>query len=64
MKDHEAHKRLVAFVANYPSQKAAAAALHISSPYLGDLLKGARPLSDRILNEIGLARVIIEKRSA
>ncbi len=39
------------------SQKAAAAQLGISQPYLSDLLHGRRDVSDQMLVRLGLRRV-------
>lgn len=47
---------LRAFVAQRPSQAAAAADLGVSAPYLSDILAGKRDFSDRVLKAIGLRR--------
>ena len=47
------------------SQKAVAKRLGITQQYIGDLLAGQRTFSDRILDKLGLTRVIVKaKRSA
>ena len=51
-------KALRAFVAKYPLQKEAAAALGISPNYLSDLLLGRRDFSKTILTALGLRRVV------
>lgn len=56
-------ERLQAFVAKYPTQRAAAEALEISGPYLSDLLSGRREISDAILARLGLGRIVVEVRS-
>ena len=50
-------KELKAFVAKYPTQGEAAAALGISRPYLFDLLHNNRRPSAAILAKLGLTRV-------
>lgn len=52
------------FVAQYPTQKAAAAALGISQPYLSDILRGNRKLSDQMLEKLGLRRTVVADRQA
>lgn len=53
------------WVDGFPKKQDAAAHLHISSPYLTDLYKGSRPLTDKILEAIGLERqVSIRRKSA
>ncbi len=54
-------ERLEAFVAKYPTQRAAAEALKISGPYLSDLLRGRREISDAILSSLGLDRIVVER---
>jgi hypothetical protein len=56
-------ERLQAFVAKYPTQRAAAEALEISGPYLSDLLSVRREISDAILARLGLGRIVVEVRS-
>ncbi len=56
-------ERLEAFVANYATQREAAAALKISGPYLSDLLNGRREFSDAILERLALRRIVVEARS-
>ena len=51
---------LRAFVARYPTQAAAAAALAISQSYLSDLLAGRRHISDAMLNKLGLTRKLVK----
>lgn len=45
-------------VAQFDTQKEAAASLHISASYLSDLLKGKRGPSDRVLRLLGLRRLV------
>lgn len=45
-------------VAQFDTQKDAAASLGISGAYLGDLLKGKRGASDRVLRALGLTRTV------
>lgn len=49
---------LKAFVARYPTQRAAAEALGINPSYLTDLLYGRRQFSARILERLGLQRIV------
>jgi plasmid maintenance system antidote protein VapI len=49
-------KHLRKFVAQHPTQKAAARALGISEPYLCDLLNGRRLFSTNMLDRLGLER--------
>jgi plasmid maintenance system antidote protein VapI len=52
-------------VAQYPTQKAAAAALKISPSLLTDILKHRRSFSDALLRRLGLTRrIIIERKGA
>ena len=48
------------FVATYRTQHAAAEALGISEQYVSDLLLGRRIFSDRILEKLSLARVVVK----
>ena len=48
---------LEAFVARYPTQKAAAEALQMSQAYLTDLLRRKRGLSASVLARLGLVKV-------
>jgi antitoxin component HigA of HigAB toxin-antitoxin module len=48
------------FVAKYPSQRAAAAALQVSQAYLSDLLNGRRALSANILSQLGLKQIVVK----
>ncbi len=50
------------FVKAHGSQKAASEALGISEPYMVDLLKGRRPLTDKVLNGLGLAKQIVIRK--
>ena len=45
-------------------QKQYAARQAVSPQYLSDMLKGARPVSDRVLATLGLERVRIVRRKA
>jgi len=47
---------LEAFVGKYDTQRAAAAALDISAPFLTMVLKGKRPIPAKILRKLGLQR--------
>jgi len=44
------------------SQAAAAQALGIGPSYFGDLLRGHRNVSDRVLTKLGLRRIVVRKR--
>lgn len=55
-------KYLRQFVAQHPTQAAAAKALGISSPYLHDLLQGRRLFSVKMLDRLGLERRTTIKR--
>ena len=46
------------FVAQYPTQAAAAEALDISAPFLSDMLNENRRVSDTILEKLGLERIV------
>ena len=59
MKPVEPLAALKSFVANYPTQKAAAGALGIGSSHLGSLLKGRRKIHDGILKKLGLKRIVV-----
>ena len=48
---------LLAFVAQRPSQRAAAADLLVSPPFLSDVLAGHRGFSDGLLAKLGLRRI-------
>jgi transcriptional regulator with XRE-family HTH domain len=51
---------LKAFVAEYPSQLAAADALGISGAYLSDLLNGRRNINETMLKKLGLKRIVVK----
>jgi len=55
---------LQAFVDRHGSQKAAAEALGVSSVYIHDLLHGKRRFSDRILEALGLQRIVIQRKAS
>ena len=57
-------ERLQAFVARFPTQKAAAEALGISNVYVSDLLNGRRDINDKMLAKLGLRRTVIEARKS
>ena len=57
----DALKQLRIFVRQHPTQKAAAAALKISSPYLTDLLYGRRHINDGMLAKLGLKRTVVKQ---
>lgn len=52
---------LALWVAEYPTKKAAAAALGISQGYLGDLLVGNRQAPEWLLEKLGFQRVLVRK---
>lgn len=60
MKQEDPLSTLKRFVAAHPTQKEAASALGISQPYLFDLLKGNRPFSERMLQELGLKQIVVK----
>ena len=64
MKPRDPLIELKAFVARYPTQQAAAAALEISPPMLVDLLRSRRSFSARVLARLGLERVVVRKAVA
>ncbi len=51
---------LRAFVANYPTQRQAAAALGISPVYLSDILNERRDFSNTVLEKLGLKRIVVK----
>lgn len=53
------YRRLVAFCKDYRTKTEAATALGISQPYLDDLLRRRRPITDRVLSSLGLKRTTI-----
>jgi len=46
-------------VRKHKSQMGAARALDISASYLGDILKGARPVSDGVARKLGYTKVVL-----
>ena len=53
------------WVDRFPLKQDAAADLGISAPYLVDLYRGRRPITDRLLAHIGLVRTVtIRRRTA
>lgn len=56
MTEQQAHERLVKYVKSVGTQRAAAKALGISQPYLGDMLRGNRAVSIKVLAMFGLER--------
>ncbi len=50
---------LKGFVAEYPTQAAAARALKIGQMYLSDMLRGNRPVSERVLRQLGLRWAVV-----
>ena len=61
MGEIDALKRLHAFVAKFPTQKAAAVALGITPAYLSDLVNMRRDLSEPMLAKLGLKRAVVQK---
>lgn len=57
--ESDALVRFHAFVTACGSQKAAAARLGVTQQYICDILKGRRGLSQLILDELGLKRVVL-----
>ena len=55
---------LRAFVAQHPTQTAAARALGVGDAYLSDLLHGRRLFSDVMLAKLGLERVIVTRKAS
>lgn len=53
-----AQRALRAFVAQRLTQKDAASDLHISPQYLGDMLRGQRAITERVLRQLGLETVV------
>ena len=62
--DVDAVARLRAVVKQEGSQKAAAKRLGCGPVYIGDLLKGQRAFSDKILQRLGLRRTVIEAKAS
>jgi len=44
------------------SQRQLAAQLGISASFMGDIVQGRRPPSDRVIDALGLERVVIYRR--
>jgi plasmid maintenance system antidote protein VapI len=59
MKEIDPVEVLERFTKRFKTQGAAAKELHISQPYLSDMLKGNRPISDNMLNRLGLRRIVV-----
>jgi plasmid maintenance system antidote protein VapI len=59
-------ERLRAYVDGYKTQRAAAASLGVSAPFLNMVLKGNREITDEMLRALGLERVafVAERRRA
>jgi len=55
-------RQLERLVDQLGSQAAAAQALGIGPSYFGDLLRGHRNVSDRVLTKLGLRRIVVRKR--
>lgn len=55
---------LAHFVRRYETQRAAAEALNISQPYLSDLLKGHRQMSQTMLDKLGLRRTVVARKAS
>ena len=49
------------FRLRFKTQREAADALSISEPFLSDMLKGNRAVSERILNQLNLRRAVIRE---
>ena len=64
MKPRDPLTELKVFVAQYPTQQAAAAALGVSPPMMVDLLRGRRGFSERMLARLGLERIVVRKAVA
>ena len=64
MKELDPRERLKAFVARFPTQKAAAQALGISNVYVSDLLNGRRDINNRMLAKLGLRRTVVEAKAS
>ena len=58
--DIDAVVRLRALADKLGSQREAAQALEVSEPYLSDILRGRRRVSDAMLAKLGLRRTVIE----
>jgi hypothetical protein len=58
----DAIKLLQEIVKKNGSQFRAAISLDISPAYLGEILKGTRPISDGIAHKLGYKRVIVFKK--
>lgn len=53
--------KLKALVKQHSSQQAAAEALGITPQYFGDLLRGRRECSEKVLAKLGLRRIVVPK---
>lgn len=60
MKELDPLATLKTFVAGHPNQRTAAAALGITQSYLSDLVNGRRDLSDQLLAQLGLRRIVVK----
>jgi hypothetical protein len=64
MRETNAIRALQAFRDQYPTQQAAAHALGVAPSYFGDLLRGRRSCSERLLARLGLKRIIVPTKAA
>ena len=59
-KEVNATHMLARFVADYKTQREAAAVLGISQVYLSDMLNGRRDVAERVLSQLGLKRAVVK----
>mgnify|MGYP001611010741 CR=1 FL=1 len=64
LKEVDPLTELQRYVAQYPTQTAAAAALGITKMYLTDLLLGRRGISETILEKLGLRETVVRKAAS
>lgn len=64
MKQSDPDATLRAFIARFPTKRAAAQALGVSWSYLYGVLHGFHRPSDAVLAKLGLERVVIQRRKA
>ncbi len=63
VKPIDPYEVLDAFVASYDTQREAAEALHISQPYLTDLLQRRRNFSDNMLAKLNLTTIVVKEQA-
>ena len=64
MRETDPLEVLHAFRQKYQTQADAAAALNISLPYFNDMMNMRRDISPRILEKLGLRRVVVKEKAS